>query len=285
MRTTPEISVIVPFFQAERHIEACCEGLLRQTMPRDRYEVIMVDNRSTDRSAAIARQIPSISVIEEPERGSYAARNRGIRAARGSVLAFTDSDCVPGESWLSEIEECFRDSTVMIALGDRQFARNGGVLGLLAAYESGMATRTFRPDTRIECYYAYTNNMAVRRCVFDSVGEFDLLRRGADSLFLHKAIRTLGGTNIVRFLPRMTVRHLEIEGVASYLRKKLLYGAVTAANQERKPPQPLPAGERLRIARNAAKGAKPWSGAGFCAALAAGALAFEWARRTKGRSD
>src|SRR5262249_3385794 len=103
----PEISVIVPFYNAERYIQDCIRGLLAQNFPENAYEIIMVDNNSTDASTSIVKQQPHITLLTEQKQGAYAARNRGLTAARGSVIAFTDPDCVPDPHWLQQIAMTF----------------------------------------------------------------------------------------------------------------------------------------------------------------------------------
>lgn len=104
----PELdaSVIIPVWNGEREIGRCLDALLQQNLPRDRFEIIVVDNGSADRTAAIVREYRDVILLQEPEPGSYAARNRAIGVARGRYLAFTDADCVPDADWLVEALAC-----------------------------------------------------------------------------------------------------------------------------------------------------------------------------------
>jgi len=279
----PLISVIVPVYNAERYLTQCCEALLDQTYPLDRYEILMVDNNSTDRSYAViaefVRKSGRIQLLSEPEQGSYAARNLALRQANGRILAFTDPDCVPHRDWLSRIEEDLRDEKIQIVLGDRLFATSMGTLGCLEAYESAMAARVYEKG-EARHYYAYTNNMGIRRAVFDAIGEFERLARGADSRFLHRALQQLGGPSIVRYDPAIVVRHLEIESVGNYLEKKYEYGRVTGSHTGFTGfPAGLPFRERMQLARKVIREHPVVSTIGFGAALAAGAVLFEWSRR------
>jgi glycosyltransferase involved in cell wall biosynthesis len=271
-----DISVIVPFYNSSAFLTQCCETLVSQAYPRDRYEVLMVDNGSRDGSAEIVRSFDGIQLFFEPERGSYAARNHGLRHARGKILAFTDADCVPRADWLARIASAMDDLPVQIVLGDRQFASREGLMGMLADYESRMAARTFA-ESRPERYYAYTNNMALRKTVFDRIGGFDHVQRGGDSLLLRRALAALGGCAIVRYNSEMVVRHLEIASASDYLEKKATYGHVRAAARDLDTPEPLPLLTRLGMAGKTLAGQSASDSVRFCGVLIAGMVCFEWA--------
>ena len=74
-----EVSIIVPVFNAAASLGDCLDALLRQDVPAASYEVIVVDNNSTDDSMAVARQRPTVRLLSETRQSAYAARNRGIR--------------------------------------------------------------------------------------------------------------------------------------------------------------------------------------------------------------
>jgi glycosyltransferase involved in cell wall biosynthesis len=108
-----EISVIVPARDAEATIGATLDALAAQDIDRD-YEVIVVDDGSTDATATIAAGANGlVTVLSEAGAGPGPARNRGVAAASGSVLAFTDADCVPEPSWLREGVEALRDADLV----------------------------------------------------------------------------------------------------------------------------------------------------------------------------
>jgi glycosyltransferase involved in cell wall biosynthesis len=99
----PFLSVIVPAFNSVTALEACLLHLSQQTWPAERFEIIIVDNGSApdqDPAPLLAR-LPNARLLHEPQPGSYAARNRGIAAAKGPLIAFTDSDCLPAPDWLA----------------------------------------------------------------------------------------------------------------------------------------------------------------------------------------
>lgn len=97
-------SIVIPVHNNASDLSACLESVRRQAFDRSCYEVIVVDNNSTDDTRKVAASF-GVMVLEEKDfQSSYAARNRGIRAARGEFVAFTDSDCVVDPRWLAEID-------------------------------------------------------------------------------------------------------------------------------------------------------------------------------------
>ena len=95
------VSVVVPAYNASRTMERCIESLLALAENSPRHEIIIVDNGSDDDTAEIIRKYPGITLVEEKAvRGPSAARNAGVRAATGDIIAFTDADCVVTPDWL-----------------------------------------------------------------------------------------------------------------------------------------------------------------------------------------
>ncbi|WP_144821934.1 glycosyltransferase [Marinobacter piscensis] len=97
---TIKVSVIIPFYNEEQFIGQCLSALEAQDYPRELFEVIAVDNNSTDKSTEIAKQF-NVNVINQPIGTVGAVRNAGAKSARGQYLAFIDADCIVQPNWLS----------------------------------------------------------------------------------------------------------------------------------------------------------------------------------------
>jgi glycosyltransferase involved in cell wall biosynthesis len=220
--TGVDISVIVPFFNTERYIEDCIQALLTQSYPSTRYEVIMIDNNSTDGSTAIVRKYPRIKLLSEKKQGAYAARNRGIAASRGQIIAFTDPDCVPGSDWLQQIDPMMRSSSVRVVVGSHQSAKHSLALQILEEYENEKNKFIF--SSRIgTIYYGYTNNMAVRKTLIDELGPFVEIPRGSDVILVRRCVDRYSCDSVV-YSPSIRVRHLEIDSAWRYFSKVFTYG-------------------------------------------------------------
>src|SRR5262249_58919523 len=85
--------------------------------PREALELIVVDNRSTDATRAVVAEYPVRLLEEHHVQSSYAARNRGVAASHGDLLAFTDADCVPDPGWVRGLAGAFDDDQIGLAAG------------------------------------------------------------------------------------------------------------------------------------------------------------------------
>jgi glycosyltransferase involved in cell wall biosynthesis len=242
----PDVSVVVPFADAAPYIERTIEALLAQRYPRERCELIMVDNNSADGSSAIARRYPGVTLLSESRRGAYAARNRGFAAAGGGVIAFTDADCAPAPDWLETMAGVLEDRRVGVVLG-RVVSPPSLSLALLSAYEHQRALYIFGGRVP-ELYYGYTNNMAVRRALFDSVGPFEEVDRGADVVFVRRVAAAVC-PGAVRYAPGAVVEHLEMTDARAWLRKMFIYGRSSRYYRVAPAARTLSGAERLDLFR------------------------------------
>ncbi len=102
---TKKISVIITAYNEERFLVEALRGLDNQIFPREDFEIIVVDNASTDRTAEVAKKYGADRVIYEARKGTNQARQTGLKVSRGRIVAFLDADCVPPPGWLTRIYE------------------------------------------------------------------------------------------------------------------------------------------------------------------------------------
>jgi glycosyltransferase involved in cell wall biosynthesis len=243
-----DITIIVPVFNAARTLDACLDSLERQDLSTRTREIIVVDNNSTDATAAIARRHAAVRLFAEPRQSAYAARNHGLAQARGRWIVFTDGDCVPRADWLRRLTSPLDDPSVQVVMGRDRPAGTTTAVRLLGEYDHRKELFVLRSrDPAV--YYGHTNNMAARRDAFDAVGMFDEGARGSDVIFVHRVLARWG-VDAVRYQPDAVVDHLEIDRAAVYFRKAWLYGRSARRYSAIVPARPLRNAERLRIFRD-----------------------------------
>jgi len=209
---TALISVIVPVRDNPDGIEKLLERLARQTIPERQFEVVIGDDGSRDRSLnGFEGANGRIRVVAGPPKTSYAARNRAVAAARGDILAFCDSDCLPDSTWLEKgLEALARDDVVAGEVVFQPPSRPSvwSLLTMDMFLDQERNTRLLR---------AVTANLLVRRCLFEDLGGFDeSLPSGGDYDFARRA--AVIGARLAH-APAAIVRHPTIDRGGSFLRK------------------------------------------------------------------
>jgi glycosyltransferase involved in cell wall biosynthesis len=107
-----QISIVVPTFNSAKVLGTCLESLTNQTVGRERYEVIVVDDGSTDETRDVVSKYP-VKYIYQRNSGPAVARNNGVRQAEGEIILFTDADCEPQSNWIEELVKPLRDPQVV----------------------------------------------------------------------------------------------------------------------------------------------------------------------------
>lgn len=109
------VSLVIPAYNEESYLALCLDAIAAQTVKP--YEVLVVDNNSTDATAEIARRYPFVRLLREPRQGVAFARDRGFNAARGDVIGRLDGDTLLATDWVERTQEVFADGTVAAATG------------------------------------------------------------------------------------------------------------------------------------------------------------------------
>jgi glycosyltransferase involved in cell wall biosynthesis len=169
----PFVSVIVPVYDDAQSLRRCLGTLQNQTYPRERYEVVVVDNASTDDLRPIVAAFPGFRLEREDCPGSYAARNQGIAASKGQILAFTDSDCRPDPGWIEAGVRALESHPGCGVVGGRieMVARDPQRITPFDLHDLvwGLPQRVY-----VERFgLAATANLFAHRWVFDRTGPFD----------------------------------------------------------------------------------------------------------------
>ncbi len=173
-----KFSVIIPCYNVEDKIENCLKSVLNQSMETDSYEVIVVDDGSTDKTKdRIMEYSDYPNVVNkslERNSGLSAARNAGIRSAAGSTLCFLDSDMTVEPTWLETFQSRLEDESIVGIIGDCKLP-NGVKPNKLDHYFYSpiRGARQFGEDECLGFQWFLFNNTAVRRYVIEKVGYFD----------------------------------------------------------------------------------------------------------------
>lgn len=211
-----QVAVIVPVWNGEAVLGRCLDALVRQTIPRDAYQIIVVDNGSSDATARIARSYSGVELLEEKRPGSYVARNLGIGRVRAPITAFTDADCEPAPDWLEQI--------LRAAAANPGFGVLAGKIDLFdeIAQERevfGDYERLFSfPQSHAARGNCATANWASETALLKALGGFDAaLKSGGDR---QMALRIRDSGHPLVYTPAMVVRHPVRASRAELVRKR-----------------------------------------------------------------
>ena len=219
-KETIRYSVIIPTFNAGKTLPDTLVALKHQTVSPDEYEVIVVDDGSTDETAALAHRFGA-NCINQPNRGPAAARNHGVRVARGEIILFTDADCVPDRDWIRQMTLPFRNE------------RTVGVKGAYRTRQTELAARFAQAEfedrydllkkvAAIDMVATYS--AAFRREIFIKIGLFDESFPVANNEDTELSYRLCAAGYILEFNPEALVYHQHPDSFAKYLRLKFKRG-------------------------------------------------------------
>jgi glycosyltransferase involved in cell wall biosynthesis len=242
--------VVVCSLNGERKIGRCLEALAGQDFSGD-YEIIVVDDGSTDDTAAIAERGGARVIRHGTNRGLAAARNTGIAASSGEIVAFTDDDCVPSPGWLEGLVEAHaaHEDAGVVGVGgsvepiavDTVALRYIEAVPPLAPLEAELAVSTsplyrlglyarrmWRPERRTSARGVYAlagASMSFRRSALEKVGLFDeRITFGGEDEDLCARMRAEYGEQALLFEPSITMAHDFERDTADILRRSRAYG-------------------------------------------------------------
>jgi glycosyltransferase involved in cell wall biosynthesis len=179
----PFVSVIIPVFNDGEQLRLCLAALAQQTYAPSQFEVIVVDNDSSDPAPikAAVEPYPNVTLAFEPTPGSYAARNRGLTLAQGEVIAFTDADCIPAADWLERgVHQLMSNPNCGLVAGHIEvFPQDADHPTAVELFE--MATAFPQKHHLQTLKYGATANLFTAKAVIDRVGGFNHeLKSGGD---------------------------------------------------------------------------------------------------------
>ena len=165
----PLYSIIVPTYNAEGTIETCLSAFKNQSIPKEDYEVIVVDDGSTDGTADIVKRYP-VKYIRQENKGPAAARNNGANHAVGDIILFSDSDCVPDANWVNEMVKPFEDAKVTAVKGAYR-NKQKSIVARFAQIEFEERFEMLKKSESIDMVDTYSAGF--RKDIFLKMGGFD----------------------------------------------------------------------------------------------------------------
>ncbi len=227
----PFLSVVVASYNGERTLENCLQSLEKLNYPE--YEVIFVDDGSTDRTPQICRKFGYIHYLRhDSNQGLSTARNTGIAAARGEIVAFTDSDCRADEDWLYYLVAAFLNSEFAGVGGHNLLPTEDSWVAAAVMVSPGGPAHVMLTDRVAE--HIPGCNMAFYKWALEEIGGFDpIFRKAGDDVDVCWRLQQQG--YILGFSPAGFVWHYRRATVRDYLKQQHGYGEAEALLARRHP--------------------------------------------------
>lgn len=217
-RDMPFVSVIIPVRNDAQRLARCLDSLAKQNYPADRFEVIVVDNGSTDESAAVA-EARGATVLCHPGLRVGALRNRGVAIARGSILAFVDSDHETPADWLGVGVSELVNSNDVLMIGSPCLADPKGTW-----VQKAWELHRTRGECRRDVNWLGAGNMFLRTQDFMQIGGFDEHLVAAEDVDLCVRLAKLPG-NIVSDMRAANIHHGEPRTLFDFAKKEYWRGS------------------------------------------------------------
>lgn len=184
-----KLSIVFAAFNEEKLVGSCLDAILSQNYPKEDYEIIVVDNNSTDRTSHIVREKGITPVLYDKHQGAIWAKDYGSSIAKGEIIVVTDADTIPTQGWLKNIDEIMKDPKIQCiggtvhALGSNIFAK---YLLISFDYFARMCQLFGIP-------FIWGCNMAFRKSAYVKVGGFNTrLKTGDDWEFVMRVQKEYG---------------------------------------------------------------------------------------------
>jgi GT2 family glycosyltransferase len=221
-RKRPSFSVVVCSYNGSRTIRETLEGIEKLEYPD--YEVIVVDDGSTDETAAIAGEF-DVRLIQTEQSGLSAARNTGMAAATGEIVAYIDDDAWPDPHWLTYLAEVFETTDHAAAGGPNVPPPGDGAVAACVADAPGGPSHVLLSDREAE--HLPGCNLAIRRDRLEAIGGFDpRFRTAGDDVDVCWSLQQRGWT--LGYHAAALVWHRRRSSVRTYWRQQVGYGKAEA---------------------------------------------------------
>ena len=207
------ISTIIPFRNEEKNLSALIESLSKIDYPTEKFEMILIDDHSTDNSLTVAKQLSSnysnFKVVSAPSNGKKNTIACGVGVSKGEIIVATDADCEFPSEWLRSINYQFQNRSIRMVIGAVRIKTNSSFFSKLQAMEFcsliGSAASTLALGFPTMCNGA---NLSYRKKAFLEVGGFEgneHVASGDDEFLLRKIVKTFGAKSVTFLKDRNSV--------------------------------------------------------------------------------
>jgi glycosyltransferase involved in cell wall biosynthesis len=202
---TPTVSIIIPVYNGANTIAACLESLLGQVYPAEAYDIIVVENGSTDNTTQIVEKYP-VRLFHSHKRGPAPARNLGIAKSKAEIVAFTDADCIADPQWLSKLVQPYTDPQVGCVGGTILPFTSGENTFVERFIEETLPLVNFVSEENTYLPHLYTGNASYRRRLLNQVGGFNADLVTAEDVDLSWRFQLETGAKL-RYVPEAIIYH------------------------------------------------------------------------------
>ena len=226
----PKVSVVVAAYNGARTLKACLGSLVRLNYPD--YEVILVDDGSTDPTPDIAKEFGKVRYVRQDNHGLSVARNTGISAAVGEIIAFTDSDCRADEDWLYYLVGDLLSGEFVAVGGHNFLPPDDSCVAAVVMVSPGGPAHVMLSDRDAE--HIPGCNMAFYKWALEEIGGFDpAFQKAGDDVDVCWRLQERGGR--IGFSPAGFVWHYRRSTIGAYLKQQIGYGEAEALLMRKHP--------------------------------------------------
>jgi len=214
----PKVSVIIPAYNAENTISMTLHAVLSQEFPKNQFEILVVDDGSIDNTKKIISKFKKVKLISISHSGPAKARNIGAKFAKGKIIAFTDSDCIPKKDWLNNLIIPFKDKDIVCVAGTYATLNKNKLIARFVSYEIDYRHEKMKKSKIIDFVGSY--NCAYKKSIFRKFHGFDETFTVASGEDPELSFRIRKANYKIIFQPKAVVFHTHPDDLLKYFRQK-----------------------------------------------------------------
>lgn len=217
--TENTVSIVIPVYNCVDVIRGCLKACLNQEYPKEKLEIIVVDDGSVDNTKDIVGKYP-VKYLYQERGGPAMARNNGWKNARGEIICFTDADCAPDRKWVSKLISSYVSDEIA-GVGGTYGITNPGSLLASCIHQEIMLRHKNMPRF---VNYLGSFNVSYRKTMLEEIGGFDESYKMACEEDNDLSYRIIKKNYKLIFLKEAKVNHRYPENILKYLKQQFYHG-------------------------------------------------------------